>query len=245
MKNIIRLPVPAETQILISVGEEVTSKTPLLAYTSQLQTVNIAVADILKVPKKKVISYLKKKPSEEIKEGEILCLKKSYFSSIEIKSPVSGQIADINLKNGTLTIVQKGVQKDKKIMIPVDGKIKSVTQNEIEIEIHEHILSGEVGDGGEVIGKLVILDDFPTLWETDINLVNSIVSVRRVTGELLIKLEILGAAGVIIGSECETTTLPWIRMSDEFFSKLTKYSLQKGWLRPKQHQLVIFDTQVS
>src|SRR3990170_8425755 len=124
MKTVVKIPLKKDIQVLVEEGR-IIEKGDVLARTSKSQEeLVINLSQILKVKASDVHKYLLKRPTESILQGEILAQKRSFLTTLSVRSPKDAKISEVNLKTGTVLLRAASGSLDEKITLPVGGKIK-------------------------------------------------------------------------------------------------------------------------
>lgn len=240
MKAIVHLPISKSTKLLVDVGEKITSNTTIAEEAVREKEEIISVAKILHVKPVNISKYFKKRVGEYIKKGEVLAEKKSLFSSCVLKSPISAKLAGMDLKKGTLTLLRDLKDCARKVTSPFPGKVKSITKTYIEVEMEGEVYNAYKGGGREAVGKLYYLEsDKLSVLDITLDVDGCIIACRSITEAALVKLEVLGAVGLILLKlPQEYTSITWVQVSEEVFKKLSLQVDKSIWLRPSQRQIV-------
>lgn len=240
MKATASIAIVKNAHTLVDVGDEVSCGTAILAIPADEKTEIIPLAQILRIEAAKIAKYLKKRVGEKVALGEVLAEKKSLLSSSILKSPHEGLLKEIDLKKGTLTLVLESA-KSHKISLPVSGKIIKVTPHQLEIEVNGRSLKGEKGEGAERVGKLIYIEGGKNVLDTEDDAEGCIVLCKSLLPETVVKLEVLGALGVITLKNLPEGELSWIAVSEENFNHLVSFVSEKVWLRPREKQIIILE----
>lgn len=240
MKVTVHFPISKNTKVLVDDGDKIDSNTPLAEEPLALREETILVAKILRVNPSAIYKYLKKQVGQEINKGEILAEKRGFFSSCVIKSPISAKLGQIDLKKGTLTLLKNSPSRVKKITCPIPGKVKSINRSYIEVEIDGELYEVYRGEGKDVFGRLYYFSG-ETLGVLDISFAtdNCIIACQSVAEEGLVKLEVLGAAGLILRKAPKETEISWVQVSEEVLKKLSLFASKNIWLRPEEKQIIV------
>lgn len=240
MKTTIKLPLSPDAKILVEVGDKIDRNTALATGVSDTSENLIHLAKLLRVDPARIANYLRKKIGEEVISGDLLAQKKSFLSLHTIKSPVGGKIAGIDLKKGTLTILRSTDSTD--FVSPTSGKVVRIEQNHVEIEIEGQVFKGVKGEGEDSFGNLVsIAGEDIGIGDISIDVDDCIVITHSLKNEAIVKLEVMGAAGLVLLKSLKESSLPWVAVDEEVFKKIEDKSTGYGWLRPKEKQIVMID----
>ncbi len=108
----------------------------------------------------KVRKTLRKNPGDNVKEGDVLAVKKNFFNLSEEKllSRVSGTILRYERDTGNLIISRIPQGNFPDIVSPVDGTVSICDNDKIVISTDKDVYSGRKGSGGSVTGEVFILD---------------------------------------------------------------------------------------
>ena len=194
--------------------------------------VEINLSNILKVKPLNIYKYLKRRPRDVISEGELLAEKKTLVSHLTVKSPISGKITEVDLKKGTVRIVKNGGQSGK-VTIPVAGKVKSIGQDKIEIEVKGIRIKGLTGSGENRLARLKVLaDEKRSYFDIGSEVEKQLILIKKAGSEILAKLDTLEALGVISTELAENNDFSVLVVSDDSFSELERAENKLVWLRP-------------
>ncbi len=241
MKVTVTLAIAKDAHVLVSVGDEIDPQTPVFKLLTQEKIEIIPIAGILHVRQELIAKYLKKREGVKITAGEVLAEKKSLLSTSVIKSPVSGILKEIDLKKGTLTLIEH-VEKSHKITLPIRGKISKISSSHLEVDIEGKGFRGEKGEGEERMGQLLYLNG-SKIGVLDIkdDVERCVIACKTLLPETVVKLEVLGAAGLISEKRVPETELPWVIVTEETFDHLKSFASKNIWLRPREKQVIILE----
>lgn len=242
MSKTITLSISSEAKILVSSGEKITSKTPLVKFSEKVDHQTIHLAKLLGVPASKIPKFLKKKIGESVSAGDVIAEKKGLFSSSVVRSPLSGKLGELDLAKGTINLVKYSEDQKDDLISPVSGKIVSVAKSYLEIEVDNPIFKAIKGDGNDTVGKLKYVggSDLGTL-DVDGDVEDCIILCKSVKEETLVKLQVLGTRGGIFLKIKDEGALPWILVEENTFKNLIDFDAKLVWLRPKEKQVIILE----
>jgi len=198
-----RLPIKGE--VLVKMGDEVTSDT-VIAQThlpGNVQLIN--VASKLGIPPEDLPSVMKKGDGDPMQKGEPLATTKGLFGLFKsnVPSPCEGSVESISTVTGQ--VILREPPTPIQIDAYVDGKVVEVFQEEgVAVEVTGTFIQGIFGVGGEKTGILTIRTEDPSrpLTSEDIREDDAgriIVGGSHVTWEGLQKAMEVGAHGVVVG----------------------------------------------
>lgn len=187
---------PKEGEILVTESQAV-SVGDLLAKGENPQLVSLEVSRLFKVKPQQVKKLLIKKIGEEVKAGEVVAQKKSFFSKSSLKSPISGILEKMDEERGTLFI--KGGEEGFALKAKVSGKVKEVKgKEEIVIEFPGIEIEAEQGVGPKKEGKITVLKTSQiNLPDLNLDLAEKIVVGKTWGRSSLSKAKGLGIAAVL------------------------------------------------
>lgn len=242
MKTTIKLAIAKSDKLLVSEGDHITPATVISEHYINLDSKILNISRILKVNEKVIHKYLKKKIGEEVKSGETIVEKKGWWSTVSLKSPLTGKINEVDLKAGTISITGLNSRVGQPLKIPIPGKVNRISTGFVEIEISAPMLTGDKGEGQEVIGKIIYFPgESVNIFDIDSQVENEIVLIKKIADDVLIKLEVLGATGVLAVKPALNMSLPYIRIDDDKFARLVHFKESRVWLRPLEKQIIIID----
>lgn len=242
MKTKIRLPIPSDAKILVEVKSEVNPKTVLAETDSEKREKMINLAYLLHVKPNEIAKYLMVRVGQEMTAGQMIAQKRSILSSVCVKSPSTGSIREIDLKTGMVTFIETVTFDARKITLPVFGKVMKIDKDSLEIEFEGKVLEGVKGEGEAILGKLLF---FPQekigLFDVKGDIEKGIIYCQDTTPEVVIKLEVLGAKGLICKKVMKEISFPWLQIEEETEKKLKEADGKLVWLRPKEKEIVILE----
>lgn len=241
MKTIVTLPVPHGAAILVAQGDDVVPQTIIAKSQHAQNAQSIPLAELLKVSPAKVAKFLKKRIDEQVGAGDVLAYKRSFFSSSIVRSPASGTIQEINLIQGTVTIGGEPVSgATVEILSPVSGTVHNITKTHVDIEVHGTGYPTKKGAGLDVWGVLSYIEqERVDIFAIKSDVENAIVLGKTISDDAVMKLEVLGAVGLIMVKGDPDTVVSWTLVDDEVFSHLAKSHGKRVLLRPKEKQIVV------
>lgn len=156
-----RLPTPGE--VLVKSGDRVAPEDVVArGYVLNPEIHQVYVYVDLSVDPGGVKRYMLKKEGEEVKEEEVIALRRSFFglSTKVCKSPIEGTIERFSDITGRALIRGRPIPVEVKAHIP--GKVvDTIPEEGAVIESSAAFLQGVFGIGGETHGELVIAVDSP------------------------------------------------------------------------------------
>lgn len=195
---VITIEIPDAVKCLLKAGQDADFESPLFERRTEATAV-VNVAKRLNIESSKIFHHLKKLVGEEVKKGETIAAKKSFFSESSIQSEVDGVVKEINHNTGEVVMTTTG--HDKKIQKSYFvGRVKKIEDKKIKLEVkggEEYALKSASSDFGgpayflkedfseEVEGKVVIAKEMSAFMET--------------------KAEALGVAGLVTLAKLEET----------------------------------------
>lgn len=240
MKTTIKLPLSPNAKVVVEVGDKIERNTKLATGVSDSGENLIHLARLLHVDSSSIPKYLRKRIGQEVSSGDLLAQKKGFFSLHTVTSPVVGKISEVDLKKGTLTILSSENSSD--FVSPTSGKVVKIDQNHIDIEIEGQVFKGAKGEGEDSFGNLVsIAGENIGILDISIDVDDCIVLAHSLKKEAVVKLDVMGAAGLVLLSSLKESSLAWVQVDQEAFKKIKDKISQYGWLRPKERQIVVID----
>lgn len=207
--------------------------------TSPDKTEILFLSRLLKIKPEKVTKYLVKKMGDRVEAGEIIAVKKGLFSTDMVKSPVTGRLFQVDLKKGTISILVSGIENKSKISEAITRSEEGPAVSDAEGGIKGKIFSAVKGSGIDVSGKLVYFEtERINFFEIGSQVEERIAACRFFPPDALIKLDALGAVGLIVTRVPHESLLPWVLVSEEIFAKLAHFSGKKVMLRPSDKKII-------
>lgn len=239
MSSTVRIPINSDTKLKISIGSVIHANTDFGESSGAQQLEELCLSEILHIKPKTVSRYLKISIGGEVSQGEILAEKKTFLSSYVLKSPYNGILKELDLKKGTLLI--SSVPSGKKALtIPVDGKVVGKTSSHMVVEVNGTVYEGVKGQGKEADGKLLYFPH-PVLGTLDRidDAADAVIACGEVSRDAVVKLEVIGVKGLIVGKNPGQIELPFIQVAEEILKKIAGHHGRNVWLRPKELEIVI------
>ena len=197
---IVRISPPKGVNIVVKEGDQVGFQTPLYEKESE-ETEKIDVAKAISVSPNKIFNYLTKFVGEKVKKGEVLAIKKGFFSNKKCIANRGGIIKEINHQDGSLLL--KILTKNKKSNFSFfKGTIKKISGEDLEIDI-EKALSFPLREinqnfGGEVF-YLKKISQTKVLSEAELE--GKIVITHKLNTYSFSKFSTLGVKGYVLESK--------------------------------------------
>ncbi|MCX7881141.1 MAG: hypothetical protein N2482_01345 [Patescibacteria group bacterium] len=191
---IISFSFPKETNCLLKSGQKVDFTTPFLEK-NQEEEIKISLTQELNIHSKDIFRCLKKVVGDEIKKGELIALKKNFFSLKKITAPADGLIQEVSHETGEIILK---VKKNEKNIINAffTGEITEIKNNVIHFKVKKKeeypIKSATNNFGGQVF--------YFKENETDFNaedIENKTVVSEKYHPYIQLKIEVLGAKGFV------------------------------------------------
>lgn len=232
----------ANSHIRVEVGDKVDSDSVLAEVRQSQEEKTLHLGRLLHVGPSDIAKFLKKSIGEKIESGEVIAEKKGWLSNTFVTTPVAGQIKEIDLEKGTLTVSSSHSIKSSKIISPYSGKVLKIGKGYIELEIEADSVKGHGGTGAEVAGIVAVLpgENIGTL-DLHLDVEGKIIVCHSFTEDFAVKLDVLGAHGVVVHKAVKDMTLPWLQVDEAALSKLKEYDGRKALLRPEEKEIVIFN----
>ena len=242
MKTVVKIPLTSKAKIIVNVGDSIDKGDTLATLGEDEKEIEINLSQILKVKAHDIYKYLKKKLTEEIMFGELIAEKKSLITTLSVKSPIKGKIKEVDLKKGAIILITVSETLSKKIVVPVNGKIKNIGKESIEIEVNGTKITASYGRGREEFGELVSIKDVRnSIFEIDIEVEDKILLSLDGPSDLMAKLDTLGARGLIAKSCDRDFNFSYLEVSDEPYKNLSKNIGKLVWIRPAEREVIVIE----
>jgi hypothetical protein len=198
------IPLPDGYDTLVSVDDTVTAGQTLATPQKGDEEI-LDLPQMLNIPKEKVKHVLRKKPGDNVEEGDVIAQKKSFLGLDQdtVVSKVSGIITRYERFTGSLIIQTSTPSHTKKIVSPVDGKVTLCNNEQIVIQTPKHVVLGKNGWGSKRRARLFILEasfshgKTNVLYHLDNHAIGKVVVGKKFTREMLMKGAGLGIKGII------------------------------------------------
>lgn len=243
MKISYKLPIPQDFELLVKINDKVSQNQVVAESTHQQDEKTIHLAKILRIPSDKIAKFLKKPIGEKIKISDLIAEKKSFFSYLSVRSPIDGVISELDLKKGTITLISQDPVKLTKIFSPVSGKIVEANQENLIIEVEGQEFRGESGFGSDSTGVLTYIsgENIGTL-ELDKDVEDTIVICHSFGEDVLVKLNVLGASGVISQKTIvDNLGMSWVKVDNKIFDKIKSHAGKRIIIHPDEKQIIILE----
>lgn len=240
MKKTITLSIPSQSKVEVKSGERISKGTLLYShFTLKAGTQEIPVSHLLRIKAEHILKYLTKSMGQSIIDGEIIAVKKSFFTKDFVRSPLRGTIESVDLKKGTVS-VKSDQSAIGELRIPTTAVVKEITDTSILLEIEGQVFTGEKGKGEESVGPLCLIEG-KHVSALDIrgDVEGAIVLGQHFDEDALIKCEVLQAAGCVSLSALSGQRLAWISLSETDFAKLAQNSGSVAWLIPYMSTVIV------
>lgn len=242
MKTVVNIPLKANTRVKVEEGQKIEKGETIASNFDDEKIIEINLSEILKIKGRDIFKFLKKKPTESIARNEILAQRKSFVSTLLVRSPIGGVISHIDLTRGTVHIKPEMPSSTQKITSPVAGVIRTIARDQIAIEIKGTKISGIGGRGAEISGELLnVAKMHSSIFELGIEVEDKIVLINQVTADVMAKLDTLGSRGIITEKVQKYGEFPYILVNNHIFKDLEAYNGQNVWMRPGAAEVIIIE----
>ncbi|OGG06063.1 hypothetical protein A3D05_04140 [Candidatus Gottesmanbacteria bacterium RIFCSPHIGHO2_02_FULL_40_24] len=243
MKTTAKITLTPNAKVLVDVGDEINRETVLASEDEKDKDTRIDLSGILKVTPSGIFRYIKKRPQDAIKEGDILAEKRTFLTTLTVRSPVNGKVKEIDLKSGILSISKDTHKSSKNISVPYEGKVKDISKTFIEIELKGLKVTGVTGSGKECSGRLQrVTHERSGLFDFDTDVQDCIIMIKEAFEDIQIKLDVLGAAGLVATKAAGETELSRLIVSEDDFAELSKHDKKIAWMRPQDKEIFILSS---
>lgn len=244
MKTIIRLPYSVGAKLQISPGALIKKNTPLatLPCLEHIEEKSIHAARLLHTKPAVIGRYLKIKQGAQVHEGEVIAVRKSLLAKYVIRSPIEGSFKEIDLRTGILILKQTSKSLPSYLISPVAGRVVGISESCIEIEVNGTQMKALEGKGDDVSGTLIYIPG-SSIGSLDLKseVEGSIILCKDISSDALIKLEVLGAKGVISTGKIFSSDLSILQVDPKSFDLLTAFFGHLVWLRIQDKEIIIFE----
>lgn len=235
----------------------------LIAQKVQHKECAINIADEFNESCEKARRYIRKRPGDSVKTGDVLAAKKNFFGFRERKviSRLDGTFSRYERDSGNLFIELKTEANVEDIVSPVDGIVSLCNNEKIVIETDKDVFPGRKGAGGNGQGEVFVLEgaflkgsagtpesEISLYYALDSEAVGKIIVGRSFHRDLLIKSIGMGAIG-IIGTEIDDSDLeyisgrqmqvPLIEVDNDTIEKIIQWKGKKIYLNSLEKLLIL------
>jgi len=196
---------PIEGTVFLKVGDQVGFDTVVARSKIPGDPQMINIAETLGVDPGMIDGFLKKKPGDRVKKGEIIAQDKALFGLIKrfVYSPIDGQIETLSDVTGQAIIREDPI--DIEVDSYIQGKVSRVIAGKgVDVTTNAAIVQGIFGIGGESFGDLSMAVDSPSERLAPEKITEKhkdkiIVGGSFVSEEAFLKAKSVGARGIIVG----------------------------------------------
>ncbi|UCD95504.1 MAG: hypothetical protein JSU69_05495 [Candidatus Zixiibacteriota bacterium] len=195
---------PLKGEVIVNKGDRV-KPDDVVARTMLPGTVEpMNVANILGIPPEDIEDAMLKKHGDDVEEGELIALSKSFFIfKSKCFAKIGGKIESISHVTGQVLL--RGDPIPVTVKAYIEGEVVDVYENEgVAVSSWGSFVQGIFGIGGETHGaiKVVVPDNKTVLTENEINADCKgmvIVGGSLVTSDAIKKAASVGATGIVVG----------------------------------------------
>lgn len=196
---------PLKGKVLVKKGDKVKSETVVAETLLPGKVVPFKLSNKLGVPASSLDQYLKLKPGDFIKKGELIAETKGFFGFFKssVKAPIDGEIESISKITGQMLLREPRIPIQVKAFI--DGIVEEVIEEEgVVIKNRSAYIQGIFGLSGERSGEIKILVSSPEEIIDPKNIDDSckdkiIVCGALVSYEAIKRAQEVGVRGIISG----------------------------------------------
>ncbi len=235
---IVTLSLPDDTYCLLKEDSDVDFSTPFFEKRTETM-IHVEVAKKLSISPDKIFRYLKKLVGEKVAEDEIIAEKKGFMSNVIVKSPVSGEIQEINHDKGVLIVKTESDEK-KTTYCYFKGKVKKIRKKEFDIEFGR-VAEFSIKEASSFFGgEVYFFEDGKILKEDELS--GKIVLAEKIGGLTEVKSEALGCAGFVTSEKlAEATSLPTCLIKNHAdFEKIRKLKLSSCLIDKKNSRILFY-----
>ena len=169
------------------------------------------LSTLLGIKAPKVFDLLVVKPGAQLHKGTVIARRGNLLSRLALKAPVTGIFVIVDQNKGLVGI--KRSKPEIHVNAWFDGNVTEVTEDKLVVMVEGIAISGTSGSGDPVSGVLTFVGEtegfaLPNDLET------RIIVVREATGGLSAKADVLGAMGIVTGTDPDNIKLPFLVVSD-------------------------------
>lgn len=192
---IIEVPFSSQDELLIKEGDLINLDTPLIKK-ARSKKVIINIAEQLNVNFLKIFNFLKKFVGETVSIGDILAEKKGLFKNKKVISPVNGVITQIDHNTGEM-IIETQAENNQLLKAFFTGKIYQIKNNWLHVKVKKGISFNIKNASGNFGGKCFYLESLNFFSLVAEEVAKRIIIAEKIESVLQVKLEALGASGLI------------------------------------------------
>ncbi|KKS97624.1 MAG: hypothetical protein UV73_C0007G0067 [Candidatus Gottesmanbacteria bacterium GW2011_GWA2_43_14] len=242
MLSHIRIALPPQVHLTVEEGDQISENTVIYKTGEEALVSEIPVAQLLKVKPDLTVKYLRRRPGEAVVKGDILAEKKGILATLSVRSPHDGVIRELDLKKGHIILAGKEDTQKTKVSLPINGKIKKISRAYLEIEVKGEVLEGRKGAGNDRFAQLMLIpDDRFNITDFDADVEDKIVYIKKAPREVVLKLDVLGAKGLISAEMAEAGDFSAVEVDIAEAGKLHKAANKWIWLKPSEKLILIID----
>jgi hypothetical protein len=202
----VKISILPECEVFAEKGDAVKAG-QLLARIEGESSPRIPLYSLLNVSPGEMAKLLLKKDGDIVRKGEVIARKGGFFSSLNIKSPISGKFQLIDDKEG---FVKVSPLLSEDIVAPLAGVVVSIGKKCIELDAEGDVIV--CSDGNKSIKGELFEINGENIFNIDKSVKGKIVFGRGLDLAGAAKVGVLGGAGVIISSKASKLRIPYLIM---------------------------------
>ncbi len=194
-----RIPIPRGASLSVEVGETVRPDQLLAVRRAPGHAIVVDVASRLHRSAEATAGLLEARPGAHVEANEIIA---RNAQGQTVRSPVAGLLVAYSRADGTVLIAPLG--DEQPVIGHVSGRVRSIEDGAIEVEVRAALLRGVGGTGEAVHGELVVAVHEPgeelRAGSIDVGATGKIlVGGSRASAETLTRARAMGVAGIVLG----------------------------------------------
>lgn len=228
--------IPADFQVGVDSGVSLKQR-EVIASRAREATPIIDLAKLLGVNPKLIEKFLCKQAGEAVVKNEVIAMKKSLFSSTQVKSPRDGMLQVLPDQPGYICIFN---QSQDTIITPVAGKVAQIESDSITIKTNMPVIVGTAGEGSSK-GEVYFIEDSRMIYSISRAVAGKIVAGVKLESTATAKIKVLEGKGIITEKVVDTHGLPYFVVDNPL--ALADYIGRKVEILNEeyQHYLIIGD----
>lgn len=234
---IVNIAIPKNSKCLLKKGQEVDFNTPFLD-TEENVNIQIPIANSLNISPSKIFNFLKKFVGENIKKGDIIAVKKGFFSSYKVICEHDGVIQEINHNEGIIIIQSEDGPKNK-IPAYFKGEIQDIKNNIIHLKVKSANEFDITKSNNNFGGKTTYSKSDNILLSSEIQ--NKILIAENLTDYDISKAEALGIKGIASTDNlCENSEVLCAQIQKKDIEKIFDLKLPYCFIDKERSKIVFY-----
>lgn len=194
-----RIRIPRGASPTVRVGADVRPEQVLAVHRRPGVPLSVRVSATLRRPAIEITRLLLVRPGDRVEEGDPLA---RSGDGHEVRAPIAGLVVGVSASEGSILLAPLG--DEESVIGHVRGRVQSVDDGAIALEVPGTMIRGVGGTGEAVHGELLVAvhdpDDELRAGAIDVGATGRIiVGGSRASAETLTRARAMGVAGIVLG----------------------------------------------